>query len=127
MMISSAGAPDPYAAAALDRQLRAASDAAGDDGSAGTTLDAGPDVVVTLSGGAAPAPSTYDASGRLAGTPTLADLGANAPDSSAQATESQDDGSSDATAPAAGATATAPSDDAGTDDASVDEDSAVPA
>ena len=54
---------------------------------------AGPDVVVTLRQGPASAPSTYDASGRMAGGgPTLDDWGANAPDSLAKATESVDGG-----------------------------------
>ena len=85
MMISPAGANDPYAAAtALDRQLRSPSGDAGasSDGAA----DASPDVVVTFSQGAS-APATYDASGRLPGAPTLDDLGANRPDSLARATE----------------------------------------
>ena len=119
MMISPAA--NPYAAAAaLDRQLRSPGppdDASSDSG----TPDGGPDVVVTLSQGASPPPSTYDASGKLAGAPTLDDLGANAPDSMARATESQD-GDDDATsADPADATTSAGS------PANVDEDAAVAA
>ena len=127
MMISSAGASDPYAAAAaLDRQLRSSNFDPGDSSSDGSTPDAGPDVVVTLSKGSASSPSTYDASGKMSGAPTLDEMGANAPDSLAKATESHgddDDSSSDATS-ASGASSG--SDDASAD-ASVDEDAAVPA
>ena len=89
MMIPAPCAGGPYAAAAaLDRALR--SD--GDDGGAASatespTLAASPDVVVTLSQGM-PAPSTYDAAGRMSGAPTLDDLGANGPGSLVRATES---------------------------------------
>lgn len=126
MMISPA---NPYAAAAaLDRQLRgsgALDDASSDSG----TPDGGPDVVVTLSQGASPAPSTYDASGRMPGAPSLDDLGANAPDSMAQAAESDDGGDADAASadagvdPTAAATSTANADST----ANVDEDAAVAA
>jgi hypothetical protein len=85
MMIAPASAGDVSAAAALDRPPRAP---AGDDSSTEDPApDASPDVVVTLSRGSA-APATYDASGRMAATPTLDDLGANAPDSLAHASES---------------------------------------
>jgi hypothetical protein len=114
MMISPAA--NPYAAAAaLDRQLRSPGppgDASSDDG----TPDGGPDVVVTLSQGAWAPPSTYDASGKLPGAPTLDDLGANAPDSMARATESRDDGDDEATSPASADSNT-----------NVDEDAAVAA
>jgi hypothetical protein len=84
MMIAPASAGDVSAAAALDRPPRAP---AGDDSSTEDPApDASPDVV-TLSRGSA-APATYDASGRMAATPTLDDLGANAPDSLAHASES---------------------------------------
>ena len=101
MMISPTGASDVYAAAAaLDRQLRASSDDAGDATSGSAPGDAGPDVVVTFSQGAS-TPATYDASGRLPGAPSLDDLGANKPDSLARATEAvtgaADAGASDAT------------------------------
>ena len=129
MMISSPSAGDPYAAAAaLDRALRSGH---GDDGgdaapsSADASPDAGPDVVVTLSGGAPASPATYDASGRMAGAPTLDDLGANAPDSLAHASESHggDDGDGEASAPdtATASPASAPA------DAPADQDTAVPA
>ncbi len=97
MMISPPGASDPYAAAAaLDRQLRSPSSGVA-DASSDNTSDAGPDVVVTFSSGApSTSPSTYDASGKLSGAPTLDDLGANAPDSLAHASESVTD---DAAAP----------------------------
>jgi len=114
MMIASSSAGDPYAtAAALDRALRSGS-APGFGGAAPSDdapPDAGPDVVVSLSGGASAPPSTYDASGRMAGAPTPGDMGADAPDSMARATES--DGGDDATG--------APS------DAGAAQDAAVPA
>ena len=120
MMISPAA--NPYAAAAaLDRQLRSPGPS-DDPSSDGGTPDGGPDVVVTLSRGAAAPPSTYDASGKLPGAPTLDDLGANAPDSMAQATGSQDGGDDDATS--ADSTATSATN---ADDANVDEDAAVAA
>ena len=117
MMISAPSAGDPYAAAAaLDRQFRSPAGDAGDASSGGAASDASPDVVVTLSQGSS-SPSTYNASGKLSGAPTLDDLGANAPDSLAHATES----ASDATTPdASGATPASA-------DASVDEENAVPA
>ena len=122
MMISPAA--NPYAAAAaLDRQLRSPGppdDASSDSG----TPDGGPDVVVTLSQGASAPPSTYDASGKLPGAPTLDDLGANAPDSMAQATESRD-GDDDATSADSTAAATSPA--SADSNASVDEDAAVAA
>jgi hypothetical protein len=123
MMISPAA--NPYAAAAaLDRQLRSPGppdDASSDSG----TPDGGPDVVVTLSQGASAPPSTYDASGKLAGAPTLDDLGTNAPDSMAQATESLDGGGHDATSADSTAAATSPASD--DSNANVDEDAAVAA
>ncbi len=111
MMISPTGASDPYgAAAALDRRLRASSDDAGDSPSDGAS-DASPDVVVTFSKGAS-SPATYDASGKLSGAPTLDDMGANAPDSLAHATESTHDdadaGASDAASGSADAAAVTP-------------------
>jgi hypothetical protein len=123
MMISPAA--NPYAAAAaLDRQLRSPGppgDASSDNG----RPDGGPDVVVTLSPGASAPPSTYDASGKLPGAPTLDDLGANAPDSMAQAKESQDDGDDDATS--ADSTAAATGSASADSNANVDEDAAVAA
>lgn len=102
MLISSptAGAPQA-AAAALDRPTRAASaDAPDADGA--PTADASPDVVVTISGSRPPA-STYDATGRLPGGPSLSELGANGATSLAQATETlstgDDAGPADAPAP----------------------------
>jgi len=129
MMISPAA--NPYAAAAaLDRQLRSPGspdDASTDDG----PPDGGPDVVVTLSQGASPPPSTYDASGRMPGAPSLDDLGANAPDSMAQASESDDGGDTDTGATSADAgvdsTAAAASPDNAGSSANVDEDAAVAA
>ena len=101
MMISPTGASDVYAAAAaLDRQLRSSSDDAGDAMSGSAPGDSGPDVIVTFSQRAS-TPATYDASGKLSGAPTLEDLGADKPDSLAQATEvvsdDADAGESDAT------------------------------
>lgn len=129
MMISSAGASDPYAAAAaLDRQLRSSNFDPGDSSSDGSAPDASPDVVVTLSKGSAP-PSTYDASGKMSGAPTLDQMGANAPDSLAKATESHgddDDSSPDATSASSSTSASTSTDDSSAD-ASVDEDAAVPA
>ncbi len=88
MMIPPTAAGDLYgAAAALDRQLRSSSSDSGDAPPDAATADAGPDVVVTLGKGP-PSPATYDASGKLTGAPTLDDLGANAPDSLAHASES---------------------------------------
>ncbi len=97
MMISPTGASDVYAAAAaLDRQLRSSNDDAGDATSGSARGDSGPDVVVTFSQ-AASTPATYDASGKLSGTRTLDDLGANKPDSLARATEAvADDADADA-------------------------------
>lgn len=116
MMISSPSAGDPYAAAAaLDRQLRSSGSAVADAPSDSAEPDSGPDVVVTLSRGSS-APSTYNASGKLSGSPTLDDMGANAPDSLARAVES--DGGDDATTASDGA------DDAPVD---ADEDAAVAA
>ena len=86
MMIPSPCAGGPYAAAAaLDRALR--SDGGAASATESPTLAASPDVVVTLSQGM-PAPSTYDAAGRMSGAPTLDDLGANGPGSLERATES---------------------------------------
>ena len=99
-MISSptAGA-STTASAALDRAAPPAGpdapDASSDDGAP----DASPDVVVTLSGGRPPASSTYDATGRMPGGPSLDDMGANGPKSLASATEAiaaPDDGDADA-------------------------------
>jgi hypothetical protein len=119
MMISAPSAGDPYAAAAaLDRQLRTPTADSSDDASDSGSPDASPDVVVTLSSGSS-SPSTYNAAGKLAGTPTLDDMGANASDSLAHASESVTDDTApdDGTAAAASANA----------NANVDEDSAVPA
>ena len=131
MMISPAGANDPYAAAAaLDRQLRSSSSDSGDSSSDATASDSGPDVVVTLSQGTSSAPSTYDASGRMSRSPTLDDMGANAPDSMAKARESDgddDDASSTDATSAATAPAASSDDDGSSADASVDEDAAVAA
>ena len=69
MMISPAGASPYAAAAALDQQWRSGDDAATSPDAA---PDPSPDVVVTLGAGAA-APSTYDATGRLASARTAAD------------------------------------------------------
>ena len=127
MMISPAGASDPYAAAAaLDRQLRSSGDDPDDSSSGGTTLESGPDVVVTLSkGSASPSPSTYDASGKMPGTPNLDDMGANGPHSMAKASESDhDDDASPSAASASGATS---STDDSTADATTDEDATVAA
>src|SRR5476649_2638363 len=98
MMISSPTAADPYAAAAaLDRQLHSPSSDVDDAAPDSVSLDSGPDVVVTLSSGSS-SPATYNASGKLSGAPTLDDMGANAPDSLAKASESADDAAPDATA-----------------------------
>jgi hypothetical protein len=141
MMISSPAAGDPYAAAAaLDRSLRAAAAATGadappDDSSSDSSSDStpvasGPDVVVTL-GKSAPSPATYNASGKLDGTMSLGDLGANAPHSMAKAVEA--DGSDDGDGGDDGTDATSASgagDTANTDthaSAPVDQDAAVAA
>ncbi len=120
MMISSPSAGDPYAAAAaLDRALRSDPGPGADGGppSGDSPLQSGPDVVVSLSSGASSPPATYDASGRMGGAPTLEDMGANAPDSMAHATETYNstDAPASASAPAAA------------DASSVDQDAAVPA
>ena len=113
MMISSPSAGDPYAAAAaLDRSLRSNNSDGDSDALASATetrtLSAGPDVVVSLSQGV-PAPSTYDASGRMSRAPTLDDMGANGPRSLAHATESADgDDATDASASPDDAGADAP-------------------
>ena len=86
MMIAPAGASPYAAAAALDRQFR--SEGAATDGDSATTAP-DPDVVVTLSQGAS-APSTYDASGKLAGTPAPDDDAANATDGSAETPVDED-------------------------------------
>lgn len=100
MMIQSPIAGARYAsAAALDRELRSGTDKPEDAEGAtdDTSSEASPDVVVTLSRGAS-SPSTYDASGRMAGPPTLDDLGANGAHSMAHASESDgDDAGSDST------------------------------
>jgi hypothetical protein len=120
MMISPPGASDPFAAAAaLDRRPQPpGSDVA--DTASDSAPDASPDVVVTFSRGS-PSTSTYDASGRLSGAPTLDDLGANAPDSLTHASESIADG---APAPPADADADADADGA---QAGVGQDAAVAA
>ena len=115
MMISSPAAGDPYAAAAaLDRSLRAAAAATGadapDDSSSDSSSDSspvasGPDVVVTL-GKSSPSPATYNASGKLDGTMSLGELGANGSHSMAKADEadgSADDDGGDAGTDATGA------------------------
>jgi len=112
MMVSTPAAGAPYAAAAaLDRALRSGNADGGDaSASESQTLAGGPDVVVTLSQGVSP-PSTYGPSGRMGGTPTLDELGANGPHSMAKATESA--GTDNASAPAdAGADANAGADTA---------------
>jgi hypothetical protein len=127
MMIASPSAGDMYArAAALDRALRSGGSEDGGDAATpadATPPDAGPDVVVSLSGGASSPPATYDASGRMGGAPTLDDLGANAPDSLAHATESHGDASAaDASdTPDATSTTAAPA------AVPADQDAAVPA
>jgi hypothetical protein len=110
MMISSPAAGDPYAAAAaVDRSLRAAAAATGadaaDDSSSDSSSDStpvasGPDVVVTL-GKSSPSPATYNASGKLDGTMSLGDLGANGPHSMAKADEADGSGDDDADATSA--------------------------
>ena len=114
MMISSPATSDPYAAAAApDRSLRAAAAATGadapdDSSSDSTPVASGPDVVVTL-GKSAPSPATYNASGKLDGTMSLGELGANGPHSMAKADET--DGSADTNATSAsGATDAASTD-----------------
>ena len=109
MMISSAGASDPIAAAAaFDRPSRASTDATGEPTPDTGVVAANPDVVVTLGQGTPPGSSTYDASGKMSGGLTLQQLGADAPDSLAKADESDgDDG--DGTA-SASSTAPAPAD-----------------
>ena len=115
MMIPAPSAGDPYsAAAALERRLRtpAADAGAGDASSDSGATDASPDVVVTLSSGPS-SPATYNAAGKFAAAPTLDDMGANAPDSLAHASESvADDATPSTPAPA---------------DADADQDAAVPA
>ena len=108
MMIPSAGASDPYAAAAaLDRSPRAAGNDPGNDPGDATPdaglVASGPDVVVTLGKGTPPGSSTYDASGRMSAPMTLDDLGANAPDSLAKASESGGDEAAASTAATDGA------------------------
>ena len=91
MMIPPPSAGDPFqAAAALDRALRSPG-ADSDTPSDSTLLESGPDVVVTLSKPSA-APATYNASGKLSGSPSLGDMGAKAAESGGD-----DDASSDAT------------------------------
>ncbi len=102
MMIPPPSSGDPYqAAAALDRALRsptAGSETQDASQSDSTTLESGPDIVVTLSK-PSDAAALYNASGKFSGSPSLDDMGANAPDSMAKATESGGggDASSDAT------------------------------
>ena len=120
MMISS-----PYAgAAALDRALRTSNSGGDVDALASASetkpIEAGPDVVVTLSQGGS-SPATYNASGRMSGAPSLDDMGANRPGSLAHATESA--GSGDETPPASSDPA-----DSGTDaSADADTDTALAA
>lgn len=120
MMIQSAAASGPVALATAPGS--APRSPRGD--ASGST--ASPDVVVTLSQGAS-APDTYNASGRFAGQPTLEDMGANAPDSLAKATESSGNGasadSSGATSDGSSANATA----AAGADANAGQDAAVAA
>jgi hypothetical protein len=120
MMISPAA--NPYAAAAaLDRQWR--SPGAPDDAPSGSgPADGGPDVVVTLSQGASPPRSTYDASGRMPGAPSRDDQGAEAPGSMAQASESDGGGDTDASVDS---TAAAASPDNAGSSTNVDEDAAA--
>jgi len=119
MMISPAGANDPYAsAAALDRQLRSSTSDSGDASPDSTVLESGPDVVVTLSKGSAPASSTYDASGRM---PRTSGSTARAGDP-----DGDDDASTDATDAASASAASSDGDDSSAD-AGVDEDAAVAA
>ena len=101
MMISPTSAGDlGTAAAGLDRQLRALPGGAASDSSPGASPpDGGPDVVVSFGQGAS-SPATYDASGRMPGAPTLEDLGANAPDSLAHASETVSNGPPPGTASA---------------------------
>jgi hypothetical protein len=90
MMIPPSGASPYAAAAALDRQFRQ-DDATSPDDATSTPLESGPDVVVTL-GQRAAAPSTYDASGRMAAAPA-----ANASDdASGDAGDDTDTASADA-------------------------------
>lgn len=104
MMIPSAGASDPYAAAAaLDRPPRAAGNDPGDATPDAGLVASGLDVVVTLGKGTPPGSSTYDASGRMSAPMTLDDLGANAPDSLAKASESGGDEAAASTAATDGA------------------------
>ena len=131
MMIPPAGASDPYAAAAaLDRRLRSPDSDADDASSDSATPESSPDVVVTLSKGSTSSSSTYDASGRMSRAPTLDDLGANSPDSAAQASESDGDDGADASSDATGvasASSSSSGDDDSSSDASVDEDATVAA
>ena len=123
MMISSPGASDPYAAAAaLSRPSQSSasdSSGSGDSSSDSSVVASGPDVVVTLGQGS-PAASTYNASGKMPGAPTLDDLGANAQDSSTKAAESDGADSADPTS-ASSASGNSNS------NANVDEDAAVAA
>ena len=121
MMISSAGASSPYAAAAAvsGPSSNSGSSASSDSSSDSSVVASGPDVVVTLGQGS-PAASTYDASGKMSGAPTLDDLGANAQDSSTKAAESDGADSADPTS-ASSASGNSSS------NANVDEDAAVAA
>ena len=128
MLISSPGASEPYAAAAaLSRPSQSSgSDSSGSgDSSDGSVVASGPDVVVTLGQGS-PAASTYNASGKMSGAPTLGDLGANAQDSSTKATESDGEDSADPTSASSATSASGSSDDSSSH-ANVDEDAAVAA
>ncbi len=127
MMISSAGASSPYGAAAAvsGPSSNSGSNASSDPSSDGSVVASGPDVVVTLGQGS-PAASTYNASGKMSGAPTLDDLGANAQDSSTKATESDGADSADPTSASSTTSASGSSDDSSSD-ANVDEDAAVAA
>ena len=128
MMISSAGASSPYAAAAavsgpssnswLERVERLSSDS--------SVVASGPDGLVVTLGQGSPAASTYDASGKMSGAPTLDDLGANAQDSSTKAAESDGADSADPTS-APSATSASGSLADSSSNANVDEDAAVAA
>ena len=126
MMISSPGASDPYAAAAaLSRPSQSSasdSSGSGDSSSDSSVVASGPDVIVTLGQGS-PAASTYNASGKMPGAPTLDDLGANAQDSSTKAGESDGADWADPTS----ASSASRSSDVSNSNANVDEDSAVAA
>jgi hypothetical protein len=123
MMIQSPAASDPVARTASLQQGRRTSDATTGDASA---APASPDVVVTLSHGAS-APDTYNASGRLDAHPTLDEMGANAPDSLAKASESSgNDAKADSSSATSDASSAAAPAGSGAD-AKAGQDAAVPA